>query len=245
MKPYVIAHRGAVSVAPENSAAAISAAAELGADAAEIDVQLTRDGVPVLLHDRTVNRTTDGCGPIAAMSWREVAQLRGRDGVTIPTLDDVLAIAAERGLRLAIELKHYGPEPSSELAEIVVRRLVSHGLLASCWAWSFRPGDLRNLAALAPQLTLGALSFGWPNYELQRLGDQLIPLAAHLSALWPQTVARYEPPVIAWTNDSERLARRFLSAGVAGLITNNVARIRPVVEEWGAGVGRPGANSAP
>jgi len=149
-RPVVIAHRGAVSVAPENSREAIAAAADLGADVAEIDVQLTADRVPVLLHDRTVNRTTDGLGPLAAMGWQEVSQLRGRDGVRVPALDDVLAVAAERGLRLAIELKHYGPGPSRPLVESIVPRLADHGLLATCWAWSFRAGDLRDLADLGP-----------------------------------------------------------------------------------------------
>jgi len=242
-RPVVIAHRGAVSVAPENSAEAIAAAADLGADAAEIDVQLTTDGVPVLMHDHTVNRTTDGRGAITAMSWTDVRALTGRGGVKVPTLDDVLAIAADRGLTLAIELKHHGDHPRRLLAETVVRKLAHFGLLESCWAWSFQAEDLRNLAELAPRLTRGALSFGWPSRRMIRLADQLIPLAAHLGALWPSGIVRYRQPVIAWTNDNERLAQRFLAAGMAGLITNDVARVKPVADAVaGAGEGLSGAN---
>ena len=229
-RPYVIAHRGAVSVAPENSVEAIAAAADLGADAAEIDVQLTADGVPVLLHDRTVDRTTDGHGPIARLTWHEVKTFHGRGGVKLPTLDDALAVAAEHDLRLAIELKQYCPHPPRSLAEVVVHRLAEHGLLETCWVWAFRLSDLRAMRDLAPQVVRGGLSLGWPSPEMVALSDLIIPLAAHLASLWPWTVQRYAQPVIAWTIDSPSIARRLREAGVAGVITNDVARICGALE---------------
>jgi glycerophosphoryl diester phosphodiesterase len=74
-KPFVIAHRGASNVAPENTLAAIEQAVALGADGVEVDVRATADGVPLLLHDATVDRTTDGAGDIEALSWAQVQRL--------------------------------------------------------------------------------------------------------------------------------------------------------------------------
>src|SRR4051794_8309365 len=109
--PLISAHRGFSAAAPENTLAALRAALAAGADVAEIDVQLSRDGVLVLMHDRTLERTTDGAGPLCE---RTVAELKRLDagswfapayrGEEVPTLAEVLAWSRGR-LGLLIELK--------------------------------------------------------------------------------------------------------------------------------------------
>ena len=111
--PHVSAHRGASSKAPENTLAALDAAWRDGATLAEIDVRLTRDGHVVLMHDRTVNRTTTGRGPVEEMTLQEI---RGLDagawfadafrGERVPTLREVVAWARGK-LVLLVELKNY------------------------------------------------------------------------------------------------------------------------------------------
>src|SRR5437762_10196522 len=94
---FRIAHRGASGRAPENTHAAFAAALELGVDAIELDCQLSADGVPVVIHDETLERTTSGIGPVRATPWKELACLDAGAwsgaafaGERIPRLDDVL-----------------------------------------------------------------------------------------------------------------------------------------------------------
>lgn len=100
-----VAHRGTVTMAPENTIAAIEAAIEAGAHAIEIDIRQTKDGHLVLMHDRTVDRTTDGTGPIAEMTLAEVRQLdagawfgSGFDGERVPTLAEALEAMKGRAM---------------------------------------------------------------------------------------------------------------------------------------------------
>jgi glycerophosphoryl diester phosphodiesterase len=111
--PHVSAHRGASSKAPENTLAALDAAWRDGATLAEIDVRLTRDGHVVLMHDRTVNRTTTGRGPVEAMTLEEIRALDAGGwfadafrGERVPTLREVVAWARGK-LVLLVELKNY------------------------------------------------------------------------------------------------------------------------------------------
>ncbi len=93
----VAAHRGGVR--PENSLAALRHAIRLGADVAEVDVRVSRDGVPFLLHDETLDRTTTGSGRFHPLAWEEIARLRlrhSRDGETVPSLESALRLARGR-----------------------------------------------------------------------------------------------------------------------------------------------------
>ena len=111
MRPAPIGHRGAAAVAPENTIASMNAALEAGVAAIEFDVRLTADGVPIVIHDDTLDRTTDATGPVAD---RKLADLRGIDAGSwfdpdhaterIPTLDDVLDLLEGRA-RAIVELK--------------------------------------------------------------------------------------------------------------------------------------------
>src|SRR5579864_7062171 len=111
--PHVSAHRGASAKAPENTLAALEAAWRDGATLAEIDVRLSRDGHVVLMHDRTVNRTTTGRGPVEGMTLEEIRALDAGGwfgtafrGERVPTLREVIAWARGK-LVLLVELKNY------------------------------------------------------------------------------------------------------------------------------------------
>src|SRR6056297_841327 len=98
---FIWAHRGASAVAPENTLAAFTAALQAGADGIELDVHLTRDGVPVVMHDETVDRTTNGSGRIRDLSHAEIDDLDAGSwfgprwrGEKIPTLEKVLVAFA-------------------------------------------------------------------------------------------------------------------------------------------------------
>lgn len=107
-KILTAAHRGQWREAPENSLPAITAAFDDGAEIVELDVRLTADGVPVLMHDTTVDRTTDGSGPVSSFTLAEIKELRLREGLggaqtaltdeRVPTLAEAMEVAADRGL---------------------------------------------------------------------------------------------------------------------------------------------------
>jgi glycerophosphoryl diester phosphodiesterase len=128
-RPFVSAHRGFSARAPENTMPALTASFEAGADVAEIDVRLTSDGTLVLMHDATVDRTTDGKGPISEMTMEQVRNLdagrwfdRKFAGTPVPTLDEVLAWARGR-MALLIELKNY-PERNEAFVDDLVATIL-------------------------------------------------------------------------------------------------------------------------
>ena len=111
-RPLVIAHRGASGSAPENTMAAFSLAVERGAEVVELDVQMTADGYPVVIHNATVNRTTDGTGLVREKTLAELQTLDAGSwfetrfaGERVPTLEEVVTWARGR-VALAIEIKN-------------------------------------------------------------------------------------------------------------------------------------------
>jgi glycerophosphoryl diester phosphodiesterase len=110
--PSVIAHRGARGVAPENTMAAFRAAVASGARWIETDVKLTHDGVPILMHDETLDRTTNGHGDVAAMDWKDIQKLDAGHwfapeftGEHVPHMAELLRFALDHNMRLNLEIK--------------------------------------------------------------------------------------------------------------------------------------------
>ena len=113
--PIMISHRGAAGLAPENTLASIREAIGQGAQFIEVDVQRSADGVLVLMHDRTVNRTTDGRGTIRELTWDEISELDAGSsfspeftGEPVPSLDSVLGLIRKSPVNLVLEAKNPG-----------------------------------------------------------------------------------------------------------------------------------------
>jgi len=142
-KPLIIAHRGHSTGAPEQTMAAYRAAIDLGAEMIEADVQFSRDGRLVMLHDAKVDRTTSGKGLVADLTWSELQALDAGSwfgatfaGERIPSLDALFALAEETGVALCLEAKGETPEEYLRVAlavaaEIVKRNRLGHDVLAS------------------------------------------------------------------------------------------------------------------
>ena len=141
--PLVIAHRGQRATFPEQTLEAYEEAIRLGAEGIETDVQRTRDGRLAMLHDLTVDRTSDGRGPIAAMGWAEVRALdagawRGERfaGVRIPSLEETIELIVGAGILLCVEIK--GSVEDAPGTAVAVARLVrDRGLLDQVFISSF------------------------------------------------------------------------------------------------------------
>lgn len=153
--PRIIAHRCGGVLAPENTLAGLAAAARIGCRGVEFDVVLSADGVPVLMHDDTVNRTTNGCGPVAAMSAAELRRLDA-GGEPVPLLAEALAACARLGLWANVELKAVAGGDDARLGEIVASMLVrdwnGDGVVSS-----FSPTALRAASHTAPGLAFAVL----------------------------------------------------------------------------------------
>src|SRR5262245_29921296 len=123
----VVAHRGAHASAPENSLAAIRKATEIGCDYVELDVRETKDGALVLMHDRTVDRTTDGSGDVAGMTLAEVEELhfKGSEGIgeRVPTFEEAL-LECRGKMKVYVDNKSGPPEKVMSLIE-------KHGMVAN------------------------------------------------------------------------------------------------------------------
>lgn len=103
--PPLIGHRGAAGLAPENTLASFALAADLGCAMVEFDVRLSADRVPLVFHDDTLDRCTDGSGPVAALTLAQLKRLDAGGGQQIPTLAEVLALCRDRHLAVNIEIK--------------------------------------------------------------------------------------------------------------------------------------------
>ena len=124
--PTVIGHRGAAAYAPENTLECIRTAAEIGAKWVELDVKLTKDSVPILFHDDTLERTTNGYGNVADTSYEDIKELEagmwfseGFTGVIVPTLEEAMEVILEHNMGVNFEIK---PCPGRELetAEVML-----------------------------------------------------------------------------------------------------------------------------
>src|SRR5262249_31614762 len=154
-----IAHRGASSYAPENTFAAFDLAIEIGARHLELDVHFSSDGHLIVIHDDTVDRTTDGSGPVTSYT---LASLAARDagswldprfkGERIPTLAAVLERYKGRA-HLHVELKGH----SADLAKRTVDLIRSRGMAAEVTVTSFQKAKLEETRLCAPELPTGWL----------------------------------------------------------------------------------------
>lgn len=146
-----IAHRGASAYAPENTLAAIARAAELGADMVELDVRVSADGVPVLLHDADLARTTNGSGKVSERRLGELKALDAGNGEQIPTLEEAVLSCVEHELGLYLELK--SGQNTSTIVDVIRRCGVQRETIVG----SFRPDWLADVRALAPEITTAVL----------------------------------------------------------------------------------------
>jgi glycerophosphoryl diester phosphodiesterase len=155
-----IGHRGAAAYAPENSLASIQKALEMGVDAIELDVRLSRDGVVVVIHDDTIDRTSTGKGEVAAMTLSQLKQHPLAEGQTIPTLGEVLQLIDGRAT-LFIELKC--SEVALPAAKIVCEAIATKGWsYRDFWIIAFEHASLLAVKTYDSKLQTGALLVGIP-----------------------------------------------------------------------------------
>jgi len=220
MRPLVISHAACGGHAPENTLAGVRAALTFGADAIEIDVQASADAVPVLMHDLTLDRTTNGKGDLSSFTAQQLATLDA-GGEPVPAFAQVLELTRGRALLVA-EIKRPGCE------EALADAVRSADALTDVMVWSFLPPALEAMRRAEPRLPGGLLvapqSMGnWPAMrELAlRLGLQAVSVF-HLSldAEVVSQARRSGLSVYAWTADAEEHIQRLIELDVDGIVSN-------------------------
>lgn len=220
--PLIIAHRGASQERPENTLSAFRLAIQQGADGLEFDVHLSADGVPVIIHDATLERTTNGMGKVAHWEFKQLQELDAGDGNTIPSLEQVFREFGGNTL-YNIELKNYSLwETGNEkrVNQLVQRFQLEEQVLIS----SFQPSHLRRYKKLQNNThrTLTALvrykGFGFTRFLYQGEADH--PWYKLIDEGYMRWAVQHHLRVHAWTVDELDEARRLVNLGVHGLITN-------------------------
>lgn len=236
-----IAHRGASGHAPENTLAAFRLALELGTDALELDLHQTRDSRIIVIHDHTVDRTTNGHGRVDELTWAEIHRLdagawfdaRFR-GERVPRLEEVLDLVAPTAVRLLIEIKSHGdPAGAIATARRAAHLIQQAGLRARTTFLCF---DARVLEALQ-----GARPVVETCWLVKKVPARVVPGlmkigARYLAPHWPAVTGRLVEklhgagyPLIIWTVDAPPVMKRLLRLGVDAIATNFPERLNAVL----------------
>ncbi len=235
--PPVIAHRGAPMRAPENTIESFVSARDAGARWIETDVTLTSDGVPVLLHDETLDRTTNGHGPISEMSWEKIQQLDAGSwfspsfkGTRVTSLAELVAFCTASRMRLVLELK---PSPGRTQATVMVTLMEASKL----WPENALPPMLGSFD-LDALMIAAQLRPDWPRgLFLEKWRDDWIEAAFLAQAsnvtmrddmLTPErleTVREAPFPLLAYTINDKARMKELLKSGIKAVYTDDAATL--------------------
>ncbi len=235
--PRVIAHQGGNLLRPGNTILAFDHARALGADVLEMDVHLTRDGELVVIHDATLDRTTDGQGEVADKTWSEIATLdaafywpfegeavyRGQ-GIKVPRLSAILDRYAEA--RFVIEMKPENAAVAEQLCALLVNKKVATRVVVA----SFHRSALQAFREVCPQVATSASAreaeqLQWLNtVGLTNLFDAPVPVVQlNYRTVDEALVAQLDDAAVdveVWTVNEVEDMRRVLRMGVAGVMTD-------------------------
>lgn len=261
-RPLVIAHRGASRAAPENTVAAFNLAVSAGADMIETDAQLSADGAVVLSHDADLLRATGRPGRIDALTLEQILEYDAgftyraknasgypyRDrGVRVPVLDDVLDRLSQsnRAIALNVEIKRQGGQRTAELSVAVCRLLRDREALDTTLVSSFDEEALAVVRSTEPELNTAMLVDA--DADLVRAATVAgtaghIAIHPHASLVGAGEQARARVVAIhaaglrvhVWTVDDPARMRELLDAGVDGIITNDPATLRWIIDQTAA-----------
>ncbi|HEY4391764.1 MAG TPA: glycerophosphodiester phosphodiesterase family protein [Paenibacillus sp.] len=223
-KIHGIAHRGYPLKHPENTLRSFRAALELGFDHLELDVQLTSDGVPVVIHDATLDRTTNGQGLVRSHTLQELKQLDAGEGEQIPTLEEALLLLKDQ-LIVDIELKQTGdamPGLESATLEVINRLGMKEQVILS----SFDHYSIERVRELDSEIALGLISYGtsaslFP-YLAQLRGKYLSVKHVYVTPSFIERCREEDVRLMVWTPDDEASLQAWAEYPDLLICTNNL-----------------------
>jgi glycerophosphoryl diester phosphodiesterase len=239
----VVAHRGFSGAAPENTLAAFGKAIEIGSDMIELDVHFSKDGKIVVIHDETLERTTNGRGKVADHTLTDLKKLDAGSsfggqfaGERIPTLEEVLALAKGRVL-VNIEIKNptHGLYPITELAYRSLQAVKKAGMLDRVIFSSFNPASLEHIQKKEPRAWVGLLFHRPWNSILEMTGGKEYKVLnlrnIYLNKEKIFQVHKEGIKINVYTVNSEGELEQFVRWGVDGIITNHPDRLIRILKE--------------
>jgi len=236
-----VAHRGAAGLFPENTLLAFHPAVEIGVDMLELDVQLTRDGALVAMHDQTLERTTNGTGRLSDQDLAALRELEAGHGERIPLLEEVLALADAAGVRLVIEIKGSGEASSQRIAEALVPMLSTAGWVDRAVLTSFHAGALRRVRALDPRLPClldpvpldGSLSPRAVCEQTLTAGANIVGYDfRHVTPALVKECRLTGLTLWSWTPNSAEDIRRQVELGVQAVVTDRPDVLNEVLHDF-------------
>ena len=233
----LIAHRGGADIAPENTTIAFSHALAMGFDSIECDVHITSDGYPVVCHDDTIDRTSNGTGAIVDMTLEQLQEYDFSKGYTqfpglsIPLFDDYLSIAKQGSKFIYPEIKGY--RNTSDI-QIIVNKVIQAGLEDKCIMQSFHYGDFEFVRQLSKKITLGYLvsdinTFNSLIQTCKEDGNALILCAQNVLTANPQaclTAFGEGVDVVSWTGTNQMEIENLKALGIRRFLVNNLFEVK-------------------
>ena len=245
-RPLIIAHRGHSLEAPENTTTAYRRAIELGAEMIEADVNISRDGRLVMMHDATLDRTTNGGGPVSRATWNELAELDaggwfGKEfaGLGIPTVEETIELARDAGIWMCFEVKGGDPAEAERIANSLITLLVARDALGFAAMSGYNHAVLALAKRHAPELVLAPERL--PDDEpadpvttvhQARLLDAPIIQNHHRFLTGELVAALHEEGIAVWswpTTDEAAIVSS-VAVGADGVMGDDVRRLVEVVD---------------
>ena len=230
--PSIIGHRGACGYAPENTLESINTAADMGVEWVEIDVKLTKDDVPIIFHDDTLDRTTNGSGPVAERTWQEIKDLEAGSwfgdsftGIAVPSLEQAIDVLIDRNLGLNLKIAS-SPGREKETAEVALDMLSHY--------WDDHDKLLISSTSYVSLEVAHDMAHGWPrgfimdddwheNWEelAKYLHAAVISLNGNMAEReHVEAIIDADYPVLAYTINEPLTARELQTWGVDCILTD-------------------------
>ena len=235
------AHRGASAEYPENTLLAFRRALEQGVDALELDIHRTADNELVVLHDSTLERTTNGTGQIRDHTFHEIRQLDAGRGEKIPTLKEVIELARTAQVRLCVEIKGATEIEGLAIAEAAVQTLEEADILGKSILTSFSPQALLRVKGIQPEASTmldpspqdGSLTPRQICVQALRAGANCLSYDFHILTQEIATECQLTGLALwAWAPDEPADIQKVLKFGAQGIVTNMPAVLNKVLNEF-------------
>lgn len=230
-----VAHRGASGHAPENTMGAFQKGFEMKADYIEIDVQMTKDGELVVIHDTTVDRTTNGTGKVGSLTFEEIRQLDAGSwfsesyaGEKVPTFEEVIdAFRGKVGILIELKAPELYPGMEKKIADALMERNMHLSNNGKVILQSFNHESMKKSKELLPNLPHGVLvGAGWKNVTEEQLAqfatyaDFFNPTMSIVTDELVSDVHEAEMKIYPYTSRTQEQALRLFDLNVDGIITD-------------------------
>lgn len=221
----IIGHRGAAGLAPENTLPGLEKAIALGLAYAEVDIQMTKDGAVVLMHDKTVDRTTNGKGKVGELSLEEIKKLDAGSkfssdfkGTKVPTLQEALELIKTSSTTLVIEIK--SPELYPGIKEKVHEIISKYDAFDNCYIISFDTAFVDKLKATYPKIRIGHLYLKPPK---KMVDVPFISVHYFSATFFNKRIQQHRQNgtrVWVWTVNNTKKLQSLQSKGIDGITTD-------------------------